>query len=120
MSAVLLALRSGPGTHLVVGLRDALEAFTAPLVHGLTAPGGLLGGGVPAYGIYAAKDGRVAVAALEPHFRTRLYAALALPLDAPLTDVMAARTAAEWEAFAREHDVPISPLRDRQKRERPG
>ena len=111
VSAVLLALRSDPGTHLVVGLRDALQPFTAPLAYGLTAPGGLLGGGLPAYGIYAAKDGRVAVAALEPHFRVRLYAALSLPLDAPLAEVMAARTAAEWTAFALAHDLPISAIR---------
>ena len=111
VTAVLLALRSSPGTHLVVGLRDALQPFTAPLAHGLTAPGGLLGGGLAAYGLYAAQDGRVAVAALEPHFRTRLYAALSLPLDVPLADVMAAHTTAEWEAFAEAHDLPISKVR---------
>ena len=108
VSAVLLALRSAPGTQLVVGLRGALEGFAAPIAHGLTAPGGVLGGGLPGYGVYAARDGHVAVAALEPHFRARLYAALSLPLDVPLTDVMAARTTAEWEAFARDHDLPIS------------
>ena len=66
----------------------------------MTAAGGLLGGGLPAYGVYAARDGHVAVAALEPHFRARLYDALALPLDAPLAEVMATRTTAEWDAFA--------------------
>ena len=120
VSAVLLALRSAPGTCIDVGLRDGLASLTQPLVHGLTAPGGLLGGGLPAYGIYAARDGHVAIAALEPHFRARLYQALVLPLDAPLADVMATRSIAEWEAFAREHDVPISALRARQTRKRPG
>jgi alpha-methylacyl-CoA racemase len=85
--------------------------LTAPIAHGLTAPGGPLGGGLAAYGVYAACDGHVAVGALEPGFRARLYAALKLPLDAPLADAMAARTTAEWTAFARDHDLPISKVR---------
>jgi alpha-methylacyl-CoA racemase len=113
VAAVLLALRSAPGTTTDVGLRDAVEALTGPLTHGLTAAGGLLGGGLPAYGVYAARDGHVAVAALEPQFRSRLYGALALPLDAPLVEVMATRTMAEWGAFAAAHDLPIAVVRPR-------
>ncbi len=108
VAAVLVALRSAPGTVVDVGLRNALDALTAPIAHGLTASGGPLGGGLAAYGVYATRDGHVAVGALEPSFRGRLYAALELPLDAPLADAMAARTTAEWTAFAREHDLPIS------------
>lgn len=108
VSAVLLALRCAPGAVLAVGLRDAVAGCAVPLQHGLTTPGGPLGGGDPVYGIYAARDGHVAVAALEPHFRARLYTALDLPLDAPLHDVMATRTCAEWATFARAHDLPIS------------
>jgi alpha-methylacyl-CoA racemase len=111
VSAVLLALRSAPGTSVDVGLREAVEALTAPASHGLTAAGGLLGGGLPAYGVYAARDGHVAVAALEPHFRARLYDALALPLDAPLAEVIATRTTADWEAFAANHGLPIAVVR---------
>ena len=65
----------------------------------------------PAYGVYAAADGLIAVAALEPHFRARFYAALGLPLDAPLHDVMRARTCDDWDTFARMHDVPLSRVR---------
>ena len=39
-----------PGASRVVGLYDALRDLAAPLHHGLTAPGGHLGGGNPAYG----------------------------------------------------------------------
>ncbi len=101
VSAVLLALRSAAGTHWssACATHSRRSPRRSPTASRL--PGGLLGGGLPAYGIYAARDGHVAVAALEPHFRTRLYAALALPLDVPLAGVMAARTTAEWEAFAR-------------------
>lgn len=111
IAAVLLALRCAPGALLEVGLRDAVDALRQPLDYGLTTTGGRLGGGDPAYGVYRAGDGYLAVAALEPHFRARLYAALGLPLDAPLDDVMASRSCAEWTAFAREHDLPLSPVR---------
>lgn len=108
VTAVLLALREPAGTHRVVGLRDALIPFAAPRRYGLTDPDGCFGGADPAYGVYAAADGLVAVAALEPHFRARFYAALGLPLDAPLHEMMRARTCAAWTAFAREHDLPLS------------
>jgi alpha-methylacyl-CoA racemase len=113
VTAALVALRSAPGTIIDVGLRDVVEALAAPLAYGLTAAGGLLGGGLAAYGVYAARDGHVAIAALEPHFRTRLYDALALPLDAPLAEVMATRTTDEWDAFAAMHDLPIVVVRAR-------
>lgn len=108
VSAVLLVLREAPGTHRQVGLRDALDVFRTPRLHALTTPGGPFGGADPAYQVYRARDGVVALAALEPHFRGRLYTALALPLDAPLADVMASRTCDDWAAFARAHDVPLS------------
>ncbi len=111
VTSVLLALRSAPGTVLQVGLRDAVEALRTPLDYRLTIDGGPFGGADPAYNVYRSRDGQVAVAALEPHFRTRLYAALDLPLDAPLHAVMAARSGAEWMAFAAAHDLPISAVR---------
>lgn len=108
VTAVLLALREPAGTHRIVGLRDALAPFAAPRRLGLTAPDGRFGGADPAYGVYPARDGVIAVAALEPHFRARFYAALGLPLDAPLHDVIRGRTCADWDTFAREHDLPLS------------
>lgn len=106
-AAVLEMIHKGPGGSRVVGLFDALRDLTAPLRHGLTAPGGVLGGGNPAYGVYAAADGGVAVGALEPHFRERLYAALGLADGASLTAVMATKTAAEWQRWGHERDIPI-------------
>lgn len=111
VATVLLALRSAPGACLVVALREVVDDLRAPLDYALTTDGGRLGGGDPAYGVYRARDGYVSVAALEPHFRARLYGALALPLDAPLNHAMASRTCAEWTAFAREHDLPLSVVR---------
>lgn len=107
-SAALLLLRQAPGAWAEVGLFDSLAPFTATVAHGLTTPGGLLGGGLPAYGLYRTREGTVAIAALEPHFRRDLYAALALPDGSDLSQVMATRTAAEWERWAEERDLPIA------------
>jgi crotonobetainyl-CoA:carnitine CoA-transferase CaiB-like acyl-CoA transferase len=105
--AVLDMMRQGPGGSRVVGLVDALSALTAPLRHGLTGPGGVLGGANAAYGVYAAQDGDVAVAALEPHFRERLYTALGLADGASLATTIATKTAAEWERWGHERDIPL-------------
>lgn len=52
------------------------------------------------------------MAALEPHVRARFYAALALPLDAPVAAVLATRTGDEWAALAARHDFPLRIVRN--------
>lgn len=111
-AAVIEMMHRGTGGRRVVGLLDALATLTAPLRHGLTATGGPLGGANPAYGIYAASDGRIAIGALEPHFRGRLYAELGLPDGAPLASVVATKTSAEWERWATERDIPLKAVAD--------
>ena len=111
--AVLALMHEGPGSRRVVGLFDAVRDLAAPLRHGLTVPGGFLGGGNPAYAVYAAKEGMVAIGALEPHFRARLYDSLALPDGSDLSITMLTRTAAEWEQWARERDIPVVAVRNR-------
>ncbi len=106
-SGVLALLRQHPGSWLDVGMVQSLEPLLAPLRHGLTAPGGALGGGAMRYRVYETKAGRVAVAALEPHFETRLYAQLDLTVGADLTSRLLQRSAADWEAWARAHDLPL-------------
>ena len=90
-----------------VGLFDVLRDVAAPLRHGLTAAGGWLGGGNPAYGIYPTRSGAIAVAALEPHFRSRLYEGLGLPDGADLRTAFLTRTAEEWEEWATTRDIPL-------------
>ena len=111
-AAAMELMHEPPGSSRVVGLADAIHDLAAPLRHGLTRPGGHLGGGNPAYGIYAAREGSIAVAALEPHFRARLYELLALPDGSDPRDAFKTKTAAEWEAWARTHDLPLVALRD--------
>jgi alpha-methylacyl-CoA racemase len=109
-AAVKDAMRHS-GASLVVGLYDALRDLAAPLHYGLTATGGHLGGGNPVYGIYAAREGTVAVTALEPHFRTRLYEGLGLADGADPSAVFATKTAIEWERWAASRDLPLVALR---------
>jgi crotonobetainyl-CoA:carnitine CoA-transferase CaiB-like acyl-CoA transferase len=71
-------LRSGKGAAAQAPLAEAAAALSQPLREGLTRPGALLGGGFAAYNLYAARDGWVAVAALEPHFAKDLAEKLAL------------------------------------------
>jgi crotonobetainyl-CoA:carnitine CoA-transferase CaiB-like acyl-CoA transferase len=111
-TAAIELMQQPPGSSRLVGLADAIHDLAAPLRHGLTGPGGPLGGGNPAYGVYRARDGMIAVAALEPHFRARLYELLALDDGSDPGATFQTRTAAEWETWALEHDLPITAIRD--------
>lgn len=110
-TALVARARLGVGVRREVALSDVAVAMSAPLRAGLTGPGQLLGGGLPVYSIYDTAAGKVAVAALEPHFMARLLALLELSEDEctheQIGRVLATRTAAEWAALAEEHDVPL-------------
>ena len=111
-AVALQLLREPPGSAAEVGLFDSLAPLAAPLRHGLTRAGALLGGGLPAYNIYDTREGRIAIAALEPHFQARVYALLGLAPGTDLSAIMRSRTAAEWEAWGKAHDVPIAVCQD--------
>ena len=110
-STALLLLRQPPGSRAEVGLYDALEPMAAPMRHGLTGPGSILEEHTPGYRVYATKTGRVAVAALEPHFLSRLYQELDINEGGELPAAFLARTAMEWEQWADERDLPITAVR---------
>jgi crotonobetainyl-CoA:carnitine CoA-transferase CaiB-like acyl-CoA transferase len=101
-----------PGASRIVGLYDALRDLAAPLHYGLTAPGGHLNGGNRAYAIYLTRQGAIAVGALEPHFRARLYEGLGLADGADPSAVFATKTAAEWEAWAAGEDLPLVAIKE--------
>jgi alpha-methylacyl-CoA racemase len=113
VSAALALLLAGRGGYAEVSLAEAAESFAAPLRHGLTLSGGLLGGGLPLYGLYETREGWIAVAALEPRFRDGLQRELALDelSAAALADSFRARSATEWERWARERDLPVAAVR---------
>lgn len=107
VAGALSLLRQPPGSSLDIGLSDSLDPLVAPIRHGLTSPDGLLGGGLPTYGVYRTKAGRVAVAALEPHFQRRLFEQLDIANGEDLAPALLARTASEWHAWARLKDLPL-------------
>jgi alpha-methylacyl-CoA racemase len=113
LALLLERARTGRGEYAEVTLAEAVEELAAPLRHGLTAPGGPLGGGLAAYDLYRCADGWVALAALEPHFRRRFEEALGVGTEAreELERAFLARTSAEWERWAAERDLPLAALR---------
>jgi crotonobetainyl-CoA:carnitine CoA-transferase CaiB-like acyl-CoA transferase len=102
--------RPGAARYAEVALADAAAFFAGPWDAGFTAPGGVLGGGFPGYGLYEASEGWVAVAAIEPHFLERLRAELELERadHAALAGAFRGRTAEEWERWAEDRDLPIA------------
>jgi crotonobetainyl-CoA:carnitine CoA-transferase CaiB-like acyl-CoA transferase len=109
--ALLMArARDGAGRFAAIALSTVADELAAPLRHGLTAPDGVLGGGAAVYGLYRAKEGWIAVAALEPAFAARLADALGVDVTdrRALEAAFLARTAAEWEAWARARDLPLA------------
>ncbi len=112
--ALLYARERGQDAgYAEVSLAGAAESFAAPLRHGLTARGGPLGGGLPQYNLYRARDGWVAVAALEPHFLARLRRELAPEHfhQSVLGEIFRDESVAYWEAWGAEHDLPLAALR---------
>ena len=106
------------GVFIEVALSQATAYLALPRQWGLTQPGGWVGGAHAGYQIYACKDGRVAVAALEPHFASPLCAAAgvvvsdAASLLMPAThsliaDFLLHKTRLELDALAAERDIPL-------------
>ena len=110
LALVLDRERTGQAGFATVAITDVTRDLAAPYLHGLTQNGGALGGGLPTYDIYAAREGWVAVAALEAHFAERLRSMLGIErLDAELIRAaFAQRSAQEWEALAQHHDLPLA------------
>ena len=103
--------RRGVSGYAQVSLAQAAQDFAAPALHGLTTAGGVFGGGQACYRLYAAREGWIALAALEPHFWVSLLQALGLePERGSVQDLelaISAQTAEYWESWAQERDLPI-------------
>lgn len=109
------------GLYLEVALSDAAAYLGLPRRWGLTQPAGSVGGAHAGYRVYPCKDGRVAVAALEPHFAAALCEAagvadgdarrmFARETHAAVAAFFAARTREELDALARQKDLPLHTL----------
>jgi crotonobetainyl-CoA:carnitine CoA-transferase CaiB-like acyl-CoA transferase len=113
--ALLLDRERGMGAgYAEVALSEAAKFFAEPLQHGITKPGAHLGGGFPGYGLYATREGWLAVAALEAHFWESLLLELGLEeaTREDLEEAFLQRTAEEWEQWATERDLPLVALGD--------
>lgn len=110
------------GRYIEVALSNAAQYLGLPRSWQLTTPGQAVGGGHAGYRVYACKDGRVALAALEPHFALRLAQAVGLP-DASAAAMMSTDTQqaiARWcaeltrkqlNALAQKNDIPLHTMR---------
>ncbi len=121
LRAVLLGQQKGKGVQLEVALSDAAAWAALPRFWGLTLPTGAVGGAHAGYRVYACKDGRVAAAALEPHFAARLCKAAGVAradmasLMSPATHLALAQffsqqTRAQLDALALAQDIPLHTL----------
>lgn len=117
VQAALLALylreRSGTGTHHEVSIARGAADLSASDSCGLTSSAGALSGISPEYALYRTADGWIALAALEPHFRKAVLAALDLPeLSRELLAArFAERSNAYWQELARRAELPMESVK---------
>ena len=116
-----LMQQHGKSYYLEVALSAAAAYLALPRTWGLTQTGAAVGGGHAGYRVYACKDGRVAVAALEPHFAKALCAAakvryinILTMLSAQTHQAIAAyldgMTREALDSLARDKDIPLFTL----------
>ena len=106
------------GTYTEVALNDAAQWLALPRGWGLSQRTGAVGGAHAGYAVYPCADGRVALAALEPHFAARLCEAAGLGASdmlapgtrAAIATWMRSRTRSQLDTLSRERDVPLLTL----------
>jgi hypothetical protein len=117
----LQQLQKGKSVRLEVALSDAAAYLGLPRAWGLTTPGATVGGGHAGYRVYACNDGRVAVAALEPHFAKALATAAGLAdariqsmftpqAQATIATFLAGKTREQLDVLALAQDIPLHTL----------
>jgi crotonobetainyl-CoA:carnitine CoA-transferase CaiB-like acyl-CoA transferase len=121
LQVLLLQRQSGKGNFIEVALSDAAAHLALPRLWGTMAEGTLLGGGHAGYLVYPCKNGRVAMAALEPHFAKSLCDVAGIEWTGPATMLSAStrqqvaqflstRTCKALDALAIKHDIPLHTL----------
>jgi crotonobetainyl-CoA:carnitine CoA-transferase CaiB-like acyl-CoA transferase len=121
LQAVLLQRQKGTGRYFEVALSEAAAHLALPRTWGLTLPGTMIGGGHAGYRVYPCQDGRVALAALEPHFAKALCAVAGLPwtgyammmqagTQQALAEFVAKLSRQALDDLAQTHDIPLYTL----------
>jgi alpha-methylacyl-CoA racemase len=121
LKATLTQRASGKGSFHEVALSDAAAWLALPRHWGMTLPKGAVGGAHAGYKMYACKNGRVAVAALEPHFAKSLCDAAGIEVkdvkalfakkthDA-VAAFLASKTRHQLDKLATDKDIPMMTL----------
>ncbi|SFC80635.1 Crotonobetainyl-CoA:carnitine CoA-transferase CaiB [Polaromonas sp. OV174] len=118
LQATLNQRLKGWGVFMQLALSEAAAYLALPRQWGLTQPAGSVGGAHAGYRVYPCKNGRVAVAALEPHFAAALCAAAgvgasdARAMFAPATrqaiaDFLLTQTRGQLDQLAKAKDIPL-------------
>jgi crotonobetainyl-CoA:carnitine CoA-transferase CaiB-like acyl-CoA transferase len=121
LKARLHQLQKGKGARIDVSLSEAASYLALPRTWGLTKPGAAVGGGHAGYRVYPCENGRVAVAALEPHFASALAQAVGLKnsgimaMFAPETHTAIAnflltQTRKQLDQLSADKDIPLHTL----------
>lgn len=121
LKAVLAQKTGGKGSFQEVALSEAAAWLALPRTWGLTQPSGAVGGAHAGYRVYPCKDGRVAVAALEPHFAAALCAAARVPVTdartlfkpdtrAAIAAFLKGQTRKQLEQLSVDRDIPLHTL----------
>jgi alpha-methylacyl-CoA racemase len=122
LKAVLMRHNLGKGSRHEVALSEAAAWLALPRQLRMTTPDGAVGGAHAGYRVYACQNGRVAVAALEPHFALSLCSAAGLALTHPVQDLFkpathqalaaffARQTRQQLDKLAAAKDIPLMTL----------
>ena len=123
LQALLARAQDGRGVCIEVGLAEAAQWLALPHAWGLTQPASDIGGAHAGYRVYPCADGRVAVAALEPHFAARLCLAAGLAditgdaavlrdsaTHAAIAEFVRQQSRTQLDALAAEKDIPLFTL----------
>jgi crotonobetainyl-CoA:carnitine CoA-transferase CaiB-like acyl-CoA transferase len=118
LAVVLARARKGQGVMQEVALSSAADWLALPRHWGLTTPNAVLGGTHAGYRIYPCKNGRVALAALEPHFAAAMCQVMGIEMKNMATlfrpdthqavaAFVAGKTRAQLDKLAEQHDIPL-------------
>ena len=122
LQCVLHRQKHGKGSLVEVGLSQAVSYLARPrTTFDMQHPKALTGGGHVGYRVYACKDGRVALAALEPHFYQRVCAEAGIDPTVPdsilldssrqaIEKWLAGKTRKQLEKLALAKDIPLETL----------
>jgi crotonobetainyl-CoA:carnitine CoA-transferase CaiB-like acyl-CoA transferase len=127
LASVIQQRTTGRNSMHNVGLSQAAQYLALPRHWKLTTADGLIGGAHAFYQVLPCRDGRAAIAALEPHFAQRLGALMGITLAHPsnaLDTALHKKIKAflkqldckELEQLAQTHDLPIFVMHEKKGR----